>query len=102
MLDQRRRRWADVVQMLYKCFIFAGNSSWSGIAYCWRRLQADTDPMSVKCWASVAGARQLNHHCTHHNVIIILCFHLNLYPTIIDAGTVTSASIQTSFYPCKS
>ena len=34
MLDQRRRRWADVVQMLYKCFIFARSSSWSGIAYC--------------------------------------------------------------------
>ena len=24
MLDQRRRRWAAVVQMLYKCFVFAG------------------------------------------------------------------------------
>ena len=24
MLDQRRRRWADVVQMLYKCLVFAG------------------------------------------------------------------------------
>ena len=24
MLDQRRRRYADVVQMLYKCFVFAG------------------------------------------------------------------------------
>ena len=24
VLDQRRRRWADVVQMLYKCFVFAG------------------------------------------------------------------------------
>ena len=23
MLDQRRRRWADVVQMLYKCFVLA-------------------------------------------------------------------------------
>ena len=23
MLDQRRRRWAGVVQMLYKCFVFA-------------------------------------------------------------------------------
>ena len=33
MLDQRQRRWADVVQMLYKCYVFAGNSSWSGIAY---------------------------------------------------------------------
>ena len=24
VLDQRRRRWADFVQMLYKCFVFAG------------------------------------------------------------------------------
>ena len=24
MLDQRRRRWDDVVQMVYKCFVFAG------------------------------------------------------------------------------
>ena len=24
MLGQRRRRWNDVVQMLYKCFVFAG------------------------------------------------------------------------------
>ena len=23
-LDKRQRRWADVVQMLYKCFVFAG------------------------------------------------------------------------------
>ena len=27
MLDQRRRCWADVVQMLYKCFVFAGIAS---------------------------------------------------------------------------
>ena len=27
MLDQRRRRWSDVVQMLYKCFVFAGSSN---------------------------------------------------------------------------
>ena len=25
MLDQRRRPWADVEQMLYKCFVFAGS-----------------------------------------------------------------------------
>ena len=24
MLDKRRRRWANVVQMLYKCFVFPG------------------------------------------------------------------------------
>ena len=27
-------------------------------AYCWPRLQANTEPISVKCWASVAGAGQ--------------------------------------------
>ena len=26
MLDQRRRRWADIVQMLYKYFVFAGTA----------------------------------------------------------------------------
>ena len=25
MLDERRRRWAEVVKMLYKCFVIAGN-----------------------------------------------------------------------------
>ena len=24
MLDQSRSRWADVIHMLYKCFVFAG------------------------------------------------------------------------------
>ena len=24
MLDQRRKRWADVVYMVYKCLVFAG------------------------------------------------------------------------------
>ena len=28
MLVQRRRRWADVVQMLYKCCVFAGPLQW--------------------------------------------------------------------------
>ena len=29
-LVHRRRRWADVVQMLYKCFVFAGNEICDG------------------------------------------------------------------------
>ena len=40
MLDQRRRRWADVVQMLYKCFVFAGK--WLSI--------------SISTWPSVSPA----------------------------------------------
>ena len=31
MRDQRRRRWADVVQMLYKCVVFAGRRRWTNI-----------------------------------------------------------------------
>ena len=31
MLDQRQRRWVDVVQMLYKCFVFAGMSRGTSI-----------------------------------------------------------------------
>ena len=31
---------------------------WSGSAYCWRLVQAHTDPMCVNCWASIAGAGQ--------------------------------------------
>ena len=27
MLDQRLRRWSNIVQMLYKCFVFTGNST---------------------------------------------------------------------------
>ena len=27
MLGQRRRRWADVVPMVYKCFVFAERAS---------------------------------------------------------------------------
>ena len=26
MLDQRRRRWSDVVRMEFKCFVFSGKS----------------------------------------------------------------------------
>ena len=62
MLAHCLRRWPCIKPALVQRLVFAGlcsfNCSWSGITYCWRRLQADTDPMSVKCWASVAGASQ--------------------------------------------
>ena len=35
MLDQRRRRWSNIVQMLYKCFVLAGYK-------CERLLHIDT------------------------------------------------------------
>ena len=47
MLGQRRRRCAGVVQMLYKCFGFAGLCPSN-------YLTRDVDPMVSQCWASVA------------------------------------------------
>ena len=38
-------------------------------AYCWPRLQADTDPMSIKCWASVASI-----HSSIHSVLVSTSF----------------------------
>ena len=63
MLDQRRRRWADVVEMLYKYFVFAG--LWAFIFYqhivyytryyiynvadqCWTNVE-DVEPALYKC-----------------------------------------------------
>ena len=40
MSDQRRRRWADVVQMLYKCFVLAGRSMWVRVVFTMRKVGA--------------------------------------------------------------
>ena len=55
------------------------DSSWSRSAYSWWWLQADTDPMSVKCWActfSVArccrqrnGSICLFHKCAYYRLL---------------------------------
>ena len=65
----------DVVSTLYKCYknvlcllgIAAGLVLLA--AYCWPRLQADTDPMSVKCWASVASAGQYRFCPSQHFIL---------------------------------
>ena len=36
MSDQRRRRWADVVQMSYKCFVVAGSSGPTHLSFIWK------------------------------------------------------------------
>ena len=61
ILAHRLQRWCSLNQALVQSIVFAGLRSiarWHGSAYCWRRVQAETDPMPVKCWASVAGAGQ--------------------------------------------
>ena len=57
MLAHRLLCWPSIKPAMGQRLVLA-DSSWSGSAYCWWQLQADTDPMSVKCWASVAGAGQ--------------------------------------------
>ena len=54
---------------------------WSGSAYCWRRVQADIDPMSVKCWASVAGAGQYPFSPSQYFMLAVpaRCFKPNLH-----------------------
>ena len=55
MLDQRRRRWADVVKMLYKCIGFAGQEDFlSNIVHLF-----NVGSMLVQCrrrWPSIKTA----------------------------------------------
>ena len=65
---------------------------WS--AYCWRRVQADTHPMSVKCWASVAGAGRYpfspsQYFSWHHRLDALNQSWINVGPP-----SVTLAHIQ--------
>ena len=46
MLDQRRRRSADVVQMLYKCFVFAGEEYFTNILH----THVQIDELSGSSW----------------------------------------------------
>ena len=72
MLVQRGRRWAGVVEMLYKCFVFARLPAQATKFKSWRsetehatyqslrlpkilsQQTRDVDPVLFQCWASVA------------------------------------------------
>ena len=70
MLAQRRRRWADVVQMLYKCFVLLGGSYvkylfysfHKYIMYIWHLLynnlknNNDAVQMLYKCFVLLGGS----------------------------------------------
>ena len=64
MLDQRQRRWTDIIQMLYKYFVFAGNwrNMWTlsqqtetiFITFAQRRSNVfDVGPTLQKCYTNV-------------------------------------------------
>ena len=53
MLDKRRKRWASVVQMLYKCFVFVQNicRPITFVQY-WTNV-GDVGPALYKCYTNV-------------------------------------------------
>ena len=64
---------------------------WYASGYCWRQVQAYTDTMSVKCWASVAGAGQYPFSPSQYSMLAVpaRCFEPNLgycWPAVCDAG----------------
>ena len=70
MLDQRRRRWANAVQMLYKCFVFAGICIFN-----------------CRLWFQVYEAK---------NKCINTFFHERILFFILDRSQLTRASVSDS------
>ena len=59
MLAHSLRCWPSIKPALVQRLVFAGAAfNITLVCLLWRRVQADTDPMFFKCWASVAGAGQ--------------------------------------------
>ena len=87
MLAHRPRRWPSIKQALVQRLVFA-DSSWSGNAYCWRRLLAEIDPMSGKCWASVAGAGQypFSLSATADSEMEVSAYFKNVHITVFWKG----------------
>ena len=75
-------------------------SSWFGISYFWLPLQADTNPMAFKLWASVAGAGQYPFSPSQYFMLPVpACWrygHDALNQSWVDVGPpyVTLAHIQ--------
>ena len=74
----RRRRWAGVVQMLCKCFVFAWNSSWSG---------GDYKPTPTQCLLNVEPASPVlasKHSVLMSTLFVTICNRLRRFATICD------------------
>ena len=74
----RRRRWAGVVQMLYKCFVFAGNSSWSG---------GDYKPTPTQCMLNVGPASTVlasRHSVLMRTSFVTICNRLRPFAIVCD------------------
>ena len=80
----RRRRWAGVVQMLYKCFVFAWNSSWSG-GDC-KPTPLNVGPASpvLASRHSVLMSTSFATICDCLRWLATICDHLRSFATICD------------------
>ena len=58
MLEQRRRRWADIVQLLYKCFVFAGVAAVLSCPKVDRRVQTAHVSMEVIIQATLFSEKR--------------------------------------------
>ena len=74
----RRRRWAGVVQMLYKCFVFAGNSSWSGGDY---KLTPTRCLLNVGPASPVLASR---HSVLMSTLFVTICNRLRPFAVVCD------------------
>ena len=57
---------------LLGCTLAATIAPWAVSGYCWKRVQADPDLMSVKCWVSVAGAGQYPFSPSQYFMLAVL------------------------------
>ena len=74
----RRRRSAGVVQMLYKCFVFAWNSSWSG---------GDYKPTPTQCRLNFGPASPVlasRHSVLMRTSFVTICNRLRSFAIVCD------------------
>ena len=77
MLDQRRRCWSDVVQMLYKCFVFAGIMSFFICTFSYNHFDNQHRPEAREI--STGLADKLHQAMRNEFFIIISCTLYNLF-----------------------
>ena len=93
MLAHRLRRWPSIKPALVQRLVLAGLQHWFGSAYCWWRVQADTDQMTGKYWASLACDGQNLFSPSQYYMLAVpaRCFepklgYSNCWPAVCDAG----------------
>ena len=100
MLAHRLQCWTSIKPALVQRLVFAGLQHCFGSAHCWRRVQADTDRISVKCWASIACDGQYLFSPSQYFMLAVpACWRyrhdaLSLSWVIVGLPSVTLVNIQ--------